>query len=264
MITVYLTGRANLKLEHEKFQANSQLERQKFESSLILQVIATGNDEAAQRNLHFLIDAGLLSDPSGKIKDAANQLAPVLPAPSGRSTAPPPISRWSVRTGSDPDAAAIDDTPVATTIEKLVAEPRPAGMRDLTKDHPEFQNRRTEGVEKTVYRLEADVVGCKLQINGSYHLILRGASGKTMLANCPDPNTVDPRSKWAKQIAAVRTQVEKKLQPRPAYQKFEARARITGAGYFNRAHGQIAAAPNAIELTPVLELQWLDSAVVGQ
>jgi len=258
VITVYLTGRANLRLEHEKFQASSELESQKFKSDVILQVIATGDHKDAQRNLHFLIDAGLLPDPSGRIKAAADQLTPVLPAPGGRSTPRLRISRWPVRTGSDPDAANIDDTPVPATVEKLIAEPRPEGMRDLTNEHPEYQNRRAEGVEMTVYRVEAVVVGCKLQINGSYHLILRGTSGKTMLANCPDPHTVDPESRWAKQIAAVRAQVEKKVQPRAALQKFEARTRIVGVGYFNRAHGQVAAAPNGIELTPVLQLEWLD------
>jgi len=33
VITVYLTGRANLKLDREKFGANSQLEQQKFDTS---------------------------------------------------------------------------------------------------------------------------------------------------------------------------------------------------------------------------------------
>src|SRR5438105_10934036 len=114
VITVYLTGRANLALEREKFHSNSKLEqqkleitskleRQKFESSLILQAIATGKRDVAQKNLEFLVNSGFLRDPEGKIKALAQTPSdtPVLPAPSGprRATSREPSFRWSVRTG---------------------------------------------------------------------------------------------------------------------------------------------------------------------
>jgi len=35
------------------------------------------------------------------------------------------------------------------------------------------------------------------------------------------------------------------------------RVRITGIGFFNKVHGQSGVAPNGIELTPVLSIQWL-------
>jgi hypothetical protein len=35
------------------------------------------------------------------------------------------------------------------------------------------------------------------------------------------------------------------------------RARITGVGFFDRAHGATGAAPNVIELHPVLKIEWL-------
>jgi hypothetical protein len=33
--------------------------------------------------------------------------------------------------------------------------------------------------------------------------------------------------------------------------------RLTGVGFFDRAHGQTGAAPNVIELHPVLKVEWL-------
>jgi len=33
--------------------------------------------------------------------------------------------------------------------------------------------------------------------------------------------------------------------------------RITGVGFFDRAHGATGAAPNVIELHPVLKVEWL-------
>jgi hypothetical protein len=34
-------------------------------------------------------------------------------------------------------------------------------------------------------------------------------------------------------------------------------ARITGVGFFDRTHGATGAAPNVIELHPVLKIEWL-------
>src|SRR5215469_3806968 len=105
-LTTFLTGRANLNLEQEKFKATEQLERQKFESSLILQMVTTGTLESATDNVEFLLDAGILSDPKGLIRAAtqAGRVA-VLPPKSGGDewwSAPirPGKFRWGVRTGS--------------------------------------------------------------------------------------------------------------------------------------------------------------------
>lgn len=60
---------------------NLKLERQKFESALILKAIETGDQQVAAKNLLFLLNLGLISDPNGKIAGlAANpDQAPVLP-----------------------------------------------------------------------------------------------------------------------------------------------------------------------------------------
>jgi hypothetical protein len=34
-------------------------------------------------------------------------------------------------------------------------------------------------------------------------------------------------------------------------------ARITGVGFFDRSHGATGAAPNVIEIHPVLKIEWL-------
>jgi hypothetical protein len=255
VITVFLTGRANLRLE-----------RQKFDSSLILQVIGTGlgENETALKNLKFLVKMGFLP----QLKEAIEQLEPeetgVLPA---RASVEPPQPgarpaqyRWPVRTGSDLDASLVNDVPVPATVEELVGQPRPRGMRLPTKRFPAYQNRRAEGVERTVYVLETTIVGCQLMLSQNFHLNLKGDSGQTMIANCPhpDPEFVDPGSRWVKQIAQVRHQIEERLKPIPG-QRMEVneRVRITGIGFFNHVHGQWGMAANGIELAPVLGIEWL-------
>ena len=154
VVTVFLNGRANLKLEREKFDSNSRLERekfdatvklerqkfdaneklerQKFESSVILQVIATGDTEKALKNLEFLADAGFLPDHLAQIRTLRDKPedTPVLPARGGGErwwSAPtrPGVFRWSVRTGSDADAPHVKVTPVKATVEELAELPRP-------------------------------------------------------------------------------------------------------------------------------------------
>jgi hypothetical protein len=49
----------------------------------------------------------------------------------------------------------------------------------------------------------------------------------------------------------------KLIQPLFATQITPRRARITGVGFFDRAHGATGAAPNVIELHPVLKVEWL-------
>lgn len=81
LLGAYTQGCFNLQLEREKFHANSKLDREKFETNLILKSIETGDPGRAAQNLDFLVKAGLISDPGGKIsalvKDPA--MIPVLP-----------------------------------------------------------------------------------------------------------------------------------------------------------------------------------------
>jgi len=300
VITVYLSRRANLQLEREKFQTNAQmerekfdatsklerekfeateklerqkfdanekLERQKFESSLVLQAIATNSRVRARKNLEFLVEAGFLPDPKGQIKALKDnpEKTPVLSARSAdREWWSVPIQpgkfRWGVRTGSDADASLVKVTPVKATVEELVGQPRPAGMESGTGSFPAYQNHRAEGAERTVYEVEADLVGCKLETSGNFHLNLQGKTGQTMIAICPDPDPqfVDPSSRWAKQIGRVRKQIQERLEPERNKKKVvNERVRITGVGFFNTLHGQWGLAPNGLELSPVLSIEWL-------
>jgi hypothetical protein len=251
VITIFLTGRANLNLEREKFVSNSMLERQKCESSLILQAIATGDQNLALKNLHFLVQAGFLADPGDRIKNLQPQEAPVLPA--GRPIERGPTYRRSIRTGADPGASLVDETPVITTIEELVEKSRPQARED----------RRSDSVERSVFKVDAELFASRL-VYGYYRLYVRGASGQTMWASCPDPQNVDPKSRWARQIAAMRSDIRKRLNPQDVRTFHEGQhVRITGVGFFNEYHGQWGIAPNCIELSPILDIEWLGDKKAG-
>jgi hypothetical protein len=85
----WLQGNSNREIERERLQFNKTIERQKFESTVITEIIKTGDLEKAKVNLAFYIDAGLVGDPDGKLKSLLSDPSkvPVLPTtnPSGQT-----------------------------------------------------------------------------------------------------------------------------------------------------------------------------------
>src|SRR4051812_44397543 len=65
--------------------------------------------------------------------------------------------RWLIKTASDPEAQEIDRKPQNSSVEKLLAIPRPIDM-PLDGSNPFFQNHRARPAETTVFSVEADVV----------------------------------------------------------------------------------------------------------
>jgi hypothetical protein len=112
--------------------------------------------------------------PTEKRKDDKPQAAPDKPASGmvkgGRD-------RWSIKTASDAEAKEIDRTPSKSTVEKLLAIPRPLDMPP-DGSNPFFQEHRARPAETTVFSVEADVIDCRLMPDGDYRVTVRGASGK--------------------------------------------------------------------------------------
>jgi len=195
-------------------------------------------------------------------------------------------------------------------VEELISMPRPAGLEDIKADPPEFQNKRAQPVETTIWRVEGNITVLNQEADGDYHLVFQGASGATLVAEVPTPaTTFIGDSPWLANIQEARQAVDdklvhnlnpndfvlppggKKLVPRnslsgdfpiPSAPKFKVpesfrtpeksgeapmptfqtavkptAARITGVGFFDRAHRATGAAPNVIELHPVLKIEWL-------
>ena len=177
--------------------------------------------------------------------------APAAPKPHG--------DRWLVKTASDPDAAKIKTTAQLTTIEKLLAMARPKDM-PLDGSNAAYQAKRVAPVEMTVYSVEADVVECQLMRDGDYRVTLKGASGKTLVLEMPDPapEFVSPDSPFAYGIKAAREQFNSQVKPEKTPTPMHAHARVTGIGYFARAYGKQKPEGNLVQLHPVLLIDWME------
>jgi hypothetical protein len=157
----------------------------------------------------------------------APQAAPAtlaqLPPTGLKFVTRPGVERWPVKTGTDSDVGKVGKNVingqslgagiVQTTVEELVRIPRSADMTPPTLEFAEFQQKRKEPVETTIWQLEATIIALKLEADGDYHLVLQGDSGETMIGEIPTPRPpfVDNSSPWLDNIKAAREAVDEKL-----------------------------------------------------
>jgi hypothetical protein len=175
--------------------------------------------------------------------------------------------RWAVKTGADAGAAnLVTQVPVAGTIAGLIALAVPAVLP---------QDARSPGAEETVWELTATLTGYKHESDGDYHLVIADGQGNTMIAEIPDPAALAPGSFFAQQITAARQAFDNQFgrqlaaaRQSAAAPQFAAAAMapalitasesviVQGLGFFDFAHGQDGVAPNAIELHPVISIEF--------
>lgn len=158
------------------------------------------------------------------------------------------VERWEIKTLSDPEANRVDRTPVTTTVEAMGALPRPARTPQLSRVSP---------VEFTTYQIDAYLGGFRHESDGDVHLILFGMKNQraSMIAEIPNPFCSGAcASGLSADFAKARAKLDQILrEPNPTDQPIV--VRVTGVGFFDRNHRQIGAAPNIIELHPVLTLE---------
>ena len=208
----------------------------------------------------FAITLCLISATSFSQEAADKKQEPASQSESDKKPKPKPgKDRWLVKTASDPEAKEVDKKPVSTTVEKLLALPRPI---DMPLDEPSlfFQDHRARPAETTVYSVEADVVSCQLMPDGDYRVTLKGVSGKTMVLEMPNPEPefVSPDSPFASEIKTAREQFNGKIQPERTLKDVSGHARINGIGYYGRNYRKQAVVGNLIQLHPVLNIEWME------
>ena len=163
------------------------------------------------------------------------------------------VERWSVKTGTDPDAAQVDLTPVPTTIAFLRSFTAPA-------DPPGPPlNARVAPAETTVWVVNATMTLYKKETDVDYHVVIQDLSGNTMVTEIPCPCCVGAGSPFAPGVANAREEFDARLTATTFFQSVSFPVQITGVGFFDFIHGQTGVAPNGIELHPILDIKFLAS-----
>jgi hypothetical protein len=166
----------------------------------------------------------------------------VWPSPSSCG-----YERWPVKTGTDSSASTINfATVVPTTVYDL---------NHLTPPSTLPQDTRVPPVETTVYKVSATLVEYKLEGDNDIHLVL-SENGYTMIAEIPNPGCVGDSSPLKLGIERARSEFNNKYTASDFFQSANVPVTVTGVGFFDFKHGQTGVADNAIELHPVIDVQF--------
>jgi hypothetical protein len=164
-----------------------------------------------------------------------------------------------VKTGTDSDSGRVDlSNSKAANIAELIALQPPS---PLAKDS------RFAPTETTVFVVNATLTDYKLETGATgdsdYHLVLMDEQGNTIVAEIPSPTCVGTGSPFAAQIASARAAFDAQFTVTSSFQTANIPVRVTGVGFFDFFHHQHGAAPNVIELHPVLDIQFNPGPVGG-
>jgi hypothetical protein len=158
------------------------------------------------------------------------------------------VERWAVKTGIDPDARLVNQKEVVpTTIVHLRSLPAPAYLPLRSRLRP---------VETTVWAVDAILLRYKVEEDSDVHLVIADTGGRTMITEIPAPQCVGSSSPFVPAIRSVRRTFAARFHPTGFWQRPRIRVHVVGVGFWDYKHGQSGVAPNAIELHPVLAMQW--------
>src|SRR5512146_457052 len=156
------------------------------------------------------------------------------------------VERWSVKTGTDPDAGLVDlNSSTNTAITNMRAFPAPS---------PIPANNRVAPAETTVWVIDATLTEYKLEGDSDYHLVMTDASGNTMIMEIPSPTCVGTGSPFLSGIQNARAKFDAMFTATTSFQTANIPVEIVGVGMFDFLHGQTGVAPNGVEFHPVLDI----------
>jgi len=161
--------------------------------------------------------------------------------------------RWPVKTGSDATRYRVSRTVSYTSVSYLDRLTPPASFGSYAQDHrikwPEFRTWQINRVTLVAVKLEGD---------SDLHLRLRSSTGKIMIAEIPRPGCVSSASLWKTGIGSARSTVTSRYSVSPYHWHYVYRSiNVRGLGFFDEEHNVTGAAPNDIELHPVIYIRFL-------
>jgi hypothetical protein len=182
------------------------------------------------------------------------------------------VERWPIKTLADQGASRVNLTPVPTSVDELLQLPVPVtvsqaprpepgggGRRGQVEDSaPAGRNQRAEPVELTTYQVTARLVEARYEDNGDVSLVLASPQDprRTMIAAFPDAPvcTTGAAATHVEAMQRARKAVIETVGVSPLNRSVRASGtvEVVGVGFFDVSPGAEGAAPNGVELHPVL------------
>jgi hypothetical protein len=156
------------------------------------------------------------------------------------------VERWAVKVLTDPSAPLVNYTPILTTIDSLIHIPT----------SPDQNAPRMPGIEFQSYRITCNITIKKNESDNDYHLVLK-AGNETMIGEVPDPVcAVASQSTHVNEFIAARNWVNTHIGIDPVSNVNIPSVDIIGVAFVDVPHGQTGAAPNQMEIHPILNIQF--------
>ena len=160
------------------------------------------------------------------------------------------VERWAVKTGTDQDAELVD-------LESLETATTISIMRNWAAPNPIPESRRVPPHETTVYAIAGTLTLYKLDDDTDYHAVIQDAGGNTIIVKIVCACCVADISPFKSLITPTRQKFDERLTVTGNFQTANLPVFIRGVGFFGSSRDAAGAAPNGIELHPVLDIRFL-------
>ena len=161
------------------------------------------------------------------------------------------VERWAVKVLTDAAAAQVNYTPKLTTLDSLIHIPT-----NSSTTAP-----RMAGIEFQSYVFQCNITIKKNEDDNDYHLVLKSGTA-TMVGEVPDPVcSAAASSAHVNEFIDARNWVNTHIGTGAVANVNLAPVNITGVSFVDVYHGQTGAAPNNMEIHPILNIQF--SALTG-
>jgi len=156
------------------------------------------------------------------------------------------VERWAVKVLTDAAAPQVNFIPKAATLDSLIH----------IQTAPNASAPRMAGIEFQTYRMSCYITIKKNEDDNDYHLVLKDGT-QTMIGEVPDPVcSAAASSTHVNEYIAARNWVNMNIGILPNSNVNLAMVDITGVSFVDVSHGQTGAAPNQMEIHPILNIAF--------
>ena len=122
---------------------------------------------------------------------------------------------------------------------------------------------RYAGVEDKTYQVICNITIKKVETDNDYHLVLSDGT-HTLIGEIPDPTcSAAASSAYVNQYVAARNFVDTYIGSGTVSSVHIAQVQVYGVAFVDPPHGQTGAAPNNLELHPILSINFLGTTGIS-
>jgi PKD repeat protein len=161
------------------------------------------------------------------------------------------VERWSVKVLTDNIANTVVFAPKTTTVAHLVSIITPTPNPYMPRYQP---------VEDSTYKVTCKITIKKAEADSDFHLVLSNGT-QTLIGEIPDPICASvAASPYANLFQACRNFINANIASGNVSNVNIPSVTITGVAFVDPPHGQTGAAPNNLELHPIIDIHFASNS----